>query len=172
MTGFDDSAAALILHVLAAETDEERRRKTGLEQRASTIATTAATLAASTIALGGLLYSNPAFQFTTSRIVALAAVIVLYSASLGLSLLALSVRNYPNVTVADLRALKVDADDWKGEAFSVADGVFEKYANYLGKVGIKNDLKAAYNRAAIWVEVLGIAATLAAGLLLATNHLQ
>jgi hypothetical protein len=103
--------------VLASEIAEERSRKTMLEARGSTIATTAATLAASAIALGGLLYSSD-FSFATTRILFLTAIIGSFSIAVVLALLALSVRNYPNIPGADIRAAK-ESSDWSGEAFAI-----------------------------------------------------
>jgi len=141
-----------------------------LEARASTIATTAATLGASAIALGGLLYSAQ-FSFSTTRILVLAVMIGCFSIAVVLALLALSVRNYPNIPVATIRDAKASSI-WTGEAFDTASSLFETYATYLGSIGTKNDRKAHYNRFAVWFEIIGVVVTLLGGLLLAIHHLS
>ena len=160
-----DSAHDILLEVIAAETAEERQRKRSVEQKAATLATSSATLGASAIALGGLLY-KASFTYTLGRSISLSGIIALYLIALVLALVALSLGRYPKISVADIRGFETYAN---GDAEAAASKVFDAYATYLGTLAGRNDRKTSWLIASVFLNALAVAATLVSGLLLATG---
>jgi hypothetical protein len=159
VTNGDPERAAVA--VLMAEVGEERDRKRGLEQKATVVATGSATLAASAVALGGLLHTATAnFMYTTPRVICLGAIILLYALAFVTALVAINLWRYPNIPNTELRALLISAT-------AGADAVVDKYLTYLASLGERNDRKASWVLAASVLSALGVTATLASGLLLA-----
>ena len=163
---YAEQGAAPIMEMLASEIAEERIRKAAVEAKAAATATSAATLGASIIALAGLLYASQ-FQYTGLREVALAVILILFSAALTCSLIVLYMGGYPNVSVKDIRELK--SNQWEHDAMAGAGAIFAKYADFLGEFGIKNDERAGRLRVAIGLQIGGTAATVLAGVLLAVK---